>query len=137
MRVDLADPCSIDQLVELVSAEQSSIAMVFISLPSGTASVSRGRHIEKWAKQGFQLPVARRSKDFPDMLPGLSSKDRRRVEEADQLCFETARLLGDFILPIHQEAVPRLLHPVSCLLPWGGQASSSSSVVVFECLRPT
>ena len=93
LRLDLADPCSIDQLLELVSAEQSSIAMVFISLPSGTASVSRGRHIEKWAKQGYHLPVALRGKDFPDMLPGLSIKDRRRVEEANQLYFETARLV--------------------------------------------
>ena len=93
LRLDLADPCSIDQLIELVSAEQSSIALVFISLPSGTASVSRGKHIEKWAKQGFQLPVALRSKDFPDMLPGLSRKDGRRVEEANQLYSETARLV--------------------------------------------
>ena len=93
LRLDLADPCSIDQLLELVSAEQSSIALVFISLPSGTASASRGKHIQKWAKQGFQLPVALRSQEFPDMLPGLSSKDRRRVEEANQLYFETARLV--------------------------------------------
>ncbi|CAE7366831.1 unnamed protein product, partial [Symbiodinium sp. KB8] len=60
---------------------------------SGTASASRGKHIQKWAKQGFQLPVALRSQEFPDMLPGLSSKDRRRVEEANQLYFETARLV--------------------------------------------
>ena len=67
--------------------------MIFISLPSGTASASRGKRIDKWVRQGFQLPSALRSLDYPDMLPGLSGCDRRRVEAANQLYFELARLV--------------------------------------------
>ncbi|CAE7465617.1 NaCP60E [Symbiodinium sp. CCMP2592] len=88
MRLDLADADNIDYLCELVESERSRIALIFISLPSGTASVHRGKHIEKWVRQGFQLPSALRSSDYPDMLPGLSGSDRRRVEEANQLYFE-------------------------------------------------
>ncbi|CAE7226396.1 NaCP60E [Symbiodinium sp. CCMP2592] len=93
MRLDLADADNIDYLCELVESERSRIALIFISLPSGTASVHRGKHIEKWVRQGFQLPSALRSSDYPDMLPGLSGSDRRRVEEANQLYFEVGRLV--------------------------------------------
>ena len=93
MRLDLADPQTTEYLLELIASERHRIALIFLSLPSGTASVSRGRHIEKWARQGFQLPRALRSSEAPDMLPGLPLHDRRRVEEANQLYFETARLV--------------------------------------------
>ncbi|CAE7325898.1 NaCP60E [Symbiodinium sp. CCMP2592] len=98
MRLDLADADNIDYLCELVESERSRIALIFISLPSGTASVHRGKHIEKWVRQGFQLPSALRSSDYPDMLPGLSGSDRRRVEEANQLYFEVGQVLrsGEF-----------------------------------------
>ena len=93
LRLDLADADNVDYLLELIKSESSRIALIFISLPSGTASVHRGKHIDKWARQGYQLPSALRSSDYPDMLPGLSGSDRRRVEEANQLYFELARLV--------------------------------------------
>ena len=93
LRLDLADADNIDYLLELIQAERRRLALIFISLPSGTASVHRGKHIDKWARQGYQLPSALRSHDYPDMLPGLFGSDRRRVEEANQLYFELARLV--------------------------------------------
>ncbi|CAE7296178.1 car, partial [Symbiodinium sp. CCMP2592] len=54
----------------------------------------KGKHIKKWEEQGYQLPVELRSSTHPDMLPGLSPQDRKRVEDANQLYFETARLLS-------------------------------------------
>eukprot|EP00439_Symbiodinium_sp_Y106_P019546 s7008_g2.t1 len=77
LRLDLADADNVDYLQELLQSEAGRIALVFISLPSGTASVHRGKHIDKWARQGYQLPSALRSSDYPDMLPGLSGSDRR------------------------------------------------------------
>ena len=94
LRLDLADADNIDYLLELIQAERRRVALIFISLPSGTASVHRGKHIDKWARQGYQLPSALRSPDYPDMLPGLFGSDRRRVEEANQLYFELARLVN-------------------------------------------
>ncbi|CAE7280308.1 NaCP60E [Symbiodinium sp. CCMP2592] len=91
--LDLCDPANIDYLLEIISAEKSKLAMVFLSLPSGTTSVSRGKHIKKWEERGYQLPVELRSSSHPDMLPGLSSQDRKRVGDANQLYFETARLV--------------------------------------------
>ena len=93
LRLDLADADNIDYLLELIQAERRRLALILISLPSGTASVHRGKHIDKWARQGYQLPSALRSPDYPDMLPGLFGSDRRRVEEANQLYFELARLV--------------------------------------------
>eukprot|EP00439_Symbiodinium_sp_Y106_P019372 s7039_g2.t1 len=56
LRLDLADADNIDYLLELIQAERRRVALIFISLPSGTASVHRGKHIGKWARQGYQQP---------------------------------------------------------------------------------
>ena len=73
--------------------ERDRISLIYLSLPSGTASASRGKHLDKWVRQGYKLPAALRDADHPDQIPGLVGKDRQRVEEANQLYFETARLV--------------------------------------------
>ena len=93
LRLDLADSQNVDHLLELIKVERDKISMIYLSLPSGTASASRGKHLDKWVRQGYQLPAALRDADHPDQLPGLGGKDRQRVEDANQLYFETARLV--------------------------------------------
>ena len=72
LRLDLADPENIDHIIEIVRSEGSRVALLFLSLPSGTASISRGKHLKKWEQQGYELPAALRSADYPDMLPNLT-----------------------------------------------------------------
>ncbi|CAE7032271.1 NaCP60E [Symbiodinium sp. CCMP2592] len=112
LRLDLCDPANIDYLLEIISAEKGKLAMVFLSLPSGTASASRGKHIKKWEEQGYQLPAELRSSEYPDMIPGLSPQDRKRVEDANQLYFETARLV---LASVGQDVLTVVENPDSSL----------------------
>ena len=97
LRLDLADPENIDHILEILRSEGSRVALLFLSLPSGTASISRGKHLKKWEQRGYELPAALRSADYPDMLPNLTPANRKRVEEANQLYFETARLVCEAV----------------------------------------
>ena len=47
LRLDLADSQNVDHLLELIKVERDKISMIYLSLPSGTASASRGKHLDK------------------------------------------------------------------------------------------
>ena len=92
LRIDLADPKAVAQLLEIIQSERDRVAMVFIAPPCGTASLARERKLLRWARKGFRIPVPLRNAQFPDMLPGLSSMDKKKVELASQLYAQVTRI---------------------------------------------
>ena len=92
LRLDLADPQAVSELLEIIEKERDRIALLFISPPCGTASLARERKLLKWARKGFKIPVPLRNRDFPDMLPGLKGWDKAKVELANQLYSEVTRI---------------------------------------------
>ena len=92
LRIDLADPEAVAQLLEIIQYERDRIALVFIAPPCGTASLARKRKLFKWARKGFKIPVPLRNAQFPDMLPGLRSLDKKKVELANQLYAQVTRI---------------------------------------------
>ena len=92
LRLDLADPEAVSQLLEIIRVERDRIAMVFIAPPCGTASLARERKLHKWARKGFKIPVPLRNAQFPDMLPGLRFLDKKKVELANQLYGQVTRI---------------------------------------------
>ena len=92
LRIDLADPEAVAQLLEIIQHERDRIALVFIAPPCGTASLARERRLLKWARKGFKIPVPLRNAQFPDMLPGLGSLDKLKVELANQLYAQVTRI---------------------------------------------
>ena len=55
LRLDLSDSQNVDHLLELIRVERDRISLIYLSLPSGTASASRGRHLDKWVRQGYKV----------------------------------------------------------------------------------
>ena len=92
LRLDLADPQAVSELLEIIRMERDRVALLFISPPCGTASLARERKLMKWARKGFKIPAPLRSRDFPDMLPGIKGWDRAKVELANQLYSEVTRI---------------------------------------------
>ena len=92
LRLDLADPEAVSQLLDIIRVERDRIAMVFIAPPCGTASLARERKLLKWARKGFKIPVPLRNAQFPDMLPGLRFLDKKKVELANQLYGQVTRV---------------------------------------------
>ena len=79
-------------LLEITQVERDRIALVFIAPPCGAASLARERKLLKWARKGFKIPVPLRNAQFPDMLPGLSFLDKKKVELANQLYAQVTRV---------------------------------------------
>ena len=92
LRLDLADPDAVSQLLEIIRVERDRIALVIIAPPCGAARLARERKLLKWARKGFKIPAPLRNAQFPDMLPGLSFLDKKKVEQANQLCAQVTRV---------------------------------------------
>ena len=92
LRLDLADPAAVSQLLEIIRVERDRIALVFIAPPCGAASLARERKLLQWARKGFKIPAPLRNAQFPDMLPGLSFLGKKKVELANQLYAQVTRV---------------------------------------------
>ena len=64
--------------------EASRIALVFISLPCGTASKATERPIKTSLLAGRKQPLPLRTRDKPDQKDGLSHTDKVKTELANQ-----------------------------------------------------
>ena len=83
--LDLAVPEQQASLIELIRNERDAVALLFAAPSCGAASRAREKPLHSWKRKGFAIPQPLRSDDHPDMLPGLSGLDRKKVELANQL----------------------------------------------------
>ncbi len=90
---DLADDSSVDQLLSIL--EGSGLLTYFHAAPPcGTCSRARERKIpRRLRRRGAPEPVPLRSTRFPDGLPNLPRGQQRRVDTANRVYRNVARIL--------------------------------------------
>ena len=93
MMCDLADDSSVDQLLSIL--EGSGLLTYFHAAPPcGTCSRARERkNRRRLRRRGAPEPVPLRSTRFPDGLPNLPRGQQRRVDTANRVYRNVARIL--------------------------------------------
>ena len=91
---DLADPDSLQQLIDLLHNERHRVVAVHLAPACGTASKAREKKLTKLAAQGFKIPVPLRSQQKPMGLDNLSGLDKVRTEAANQVYEATAAIMS-------------------------------------------
>ena len=104
MILDLTVEHDLKLLFQILRAEAGRTALVFISLPCGTASKARERPIKSSLLFGKKQPVPLRSAERPGQKDGLAGLDKFKTEVANQLyeavtqvvlfCCDLGRLVG-------------------------------------------
>ena len=112
--LDLAVPEQQAALIELIRNERDAIALLFAAPSCGTASRAREKPLPSWKRKGFAIPQPLRSDDHPDMLPGLSGLDRKKVELANQL-YDALSLI---MIEAHSLSVPIMIENPANSLYW-------------------
>ena len=85
MTLDLTVSSQIQLLLDIITAEQDRLLMVFIAPPCGTASRARGRPIKASLLKGKKAPQPLRSDLQPDGKDNLTGTDKLKTELANQL----------------------------------------------------
>ena len=90
---DLSNKDEVDSLLNFLSSNAESIALLHLAPPCGTASRARGKRLRFLKAHNIKEPRPLRDDDHPDGFQWLQGSDKLRTEAAN-LLYETTVLIA-------------------------------------------